>query len=182
MKTPVLIYKPSNHNAPFFNEYPYKQERTITSYARTTLFRRKLTTKQSRSLSIKIMMIVFLYFTMALDMDMFVVGQDDILRSSKYLDLHLFLNRTVSVLNCSCHKLNDAAASVCCQLKCFTLIKQRLQHHHRDHHCNHHHHFYICVGENRTAVRFRDWWGFCERQKSESVRKNRRHAARRGKF
>ena len=51
------------------------------------------------------MMIVFLYFTMALDMDMFVVGQDDILRSSKYLDL-----------NCSCHKLNDAAASVCCQM------------------------------------------------------------------
>ena len=38
------------------------------------------------------MMIVFLYFTMALDMDMFVVGQDCILPSSKYFDLHFFLN------------------------------------------------------------------------------------------
>ena len=33
MKTPGLIYEPSNHNALFFNEYPYRQERTITSYA-----------------------------------------------------------------------------------------------------------------------------------------------------
>ena len=62
------------------------------------------------------MMIVFLYFTMGLDMDMFVAGQDCILPSGKYFDLHFFLNRTVSVLNCSCHKLNDVASSVSCQV------------------------------------------------------------------
>ena len=57
------------------------------------------------------MLIVFL------DMEIFVIGQDTkmissgglemfpILRSSKYLDIHFFLNRTESILNCSCHKL-----------------------------------------------------------------------------
>ena len=71
--------------------------------------------------------IVFLYFTLGLDMDVFVVGQHTmmmsssgpemfpILWSSKYLDMHFFLNRIVSVLNCSCHKY-DAAASVSCQV------------------------------------------------------------------
>ena len=60
-------------------------------------------------------MIAFLYFTMGLDMDMFVVGQHNtvmgsggpemlpILESSEYLYIHFYLNMTASVLNCSCH-------------------------------------------------------------------------------
>ena len=52
-------------------------------------------------------LIVFLYFTMGLDMDMFVVGKDikvissgelemfPILRSRKYLYIYFFLDRTV---------------------------------------------------------------------------------------
>ena len=45
VKTPVLIYEPSNHNALFStNIYPYKQERTITSYRHNT-FPKKLTRK-----------------------------------------------------------------------------------------------------------------------------------------
>ena len=109
MKTPVLICEPSNHNALFFNECPYKQEYAITSYAQH-FFQETYKEVQVRFRIMKLfhIMIVSFYFSMGFHMlDMFVAGElaimmssdgpemFPILRSRKYLYIYFFLNRTV---------------------------------------------------------------------------------------
>ena len=109
MKTPVLIWDPSNHNALFSNECPYKQQYTITSYAQH-FFQETYKEVQVRLGIMKLfrIMIVSFYFSMSFHkLDMFVAGElaimmssggpemFPILRSRKYLYIYFFRNRTV---------------------------------------------------------------------------------------
>ena len=108
MKTPVLIYEPSNHKALFSNECPYKQAYAITLYAQH-FFQETYKKVQVRFVIMKLyIMIVSFYFSIGFHMlDMFVAGEFaimmssggpemfPILRSRKYLYIYFFLNRTV---------------------------------------------------------------------------------------